>query len=376
MLAAYPKKEEVQKKALLFNTFISLLAFSVMAGILLLVFSKSLLSFLDKQSDGYLIQLTAIYVLLNNPSFIIEYVFYLNEKKKSILAYALATAVASLAVTILPVVFNYTIEYAIYGLIAIAFVRLAYALAVLNRYAVFDIDIKLQATNLKISAPLILSLFVSGSSEYIDGLIVKAKFNDMFFALYRYGAKELPILLIMANTFSTALIPRVAANLELGLAEVKDKSARLMHFFFPVTITLMLLSPVLYRYVFGETFVYSSIIFNIYLLLVIPRVLFPQTILTGMQHTRYILLSSVIEIVINVSLSVYLAGKIGLPGIAAGTFIAYSFDKLFLLGIAYFVYGIKPGAYIRLVPFVLYSVAVFAAFALGQYWFKTQFWGF
>ncbi|MBP6730810.1 MAG: polysaccharide biosynthesis C-terminal domain-containing protein, partial [Chitinophagales bacterium] len=251
-----------------------------------------------------------------------------------------------------------------------------YALNVLNRFAGFGFDFNLQVDNLKLSAPLILSLFVSGSSEYIDGLIVKAKFNDMFFALFRYGAKELPILLIMANTFSAAMITPIAANLQNGLKEMKDRSAKLMHIFFPVSLALMLFSPVIYRYVFGENFVYSSIIFNVYLLLAIPRVLFPQTILTGMQQTRYLLVSSLLEIVINVSLSVYLAGKIGLPGIAAGTFIAYTFDKLFLMTVAYWVYGIKPSAYIRLAPFFIYSVALLVAFGVSQYLFKIQFWGF
>ena len=376
MLAQYPKKDETGKKALLFNTFLALFAFSLIAGLLLVLFSKSLLGFLDKQSDGYLVQLSVLYLLLNNPSFIIEYTLFLNDRKKAIVIYGLVTSAASLLAAMVPALLQYPIDYSMYGLIAVAFIRLVYALNVLNRFAGFGFDFNLQVDNLKLSAPLILSLFVSGSSEYIDGLIVKAKFNDMFFALFRYGAKELPILLIMANTFSAAMITPIAANLQNGLKEMKDRSAKLMHIFFPVSLALMLFSPVIYRYVFGENFVYSSIIFNVYLLLAIPRVLFPQTILTGMQQTRYLLVSSLLEIVINVSLSVYLAGKIGLPGIAAGTFIAYTFDKLFLMTVAYWVYGIKPSAYIRLAPFFIYSVALLVAFGVSQYLFKIQFWGF
>lgn len=376
MLSVYPKADVSEKKAVLFNTFLSLVAFSVIATLLLLLFSNTLLAFLDKQSNGYVVQLAVVYLLLNNPSFITEYVFYLNEKKQAILTYGIVSALATLAAAIVPALLGYPIEYSIYSLIGVAFVRIAYALTVLNRFATFRLNFNMQLANIKLSAPLILSLFVSGSSEYIDGLIVKAKFNDMFFALFRYGAKELPILLIMANTFSTAMIPHVAADLTTGLREIKDKSAKLMHFFFPITLVLLVFSPVLYRFVFGNSFVYSSIIFNIYLLLVIPRVLFPQTVLTGMQQTRYLLVSSVLEIIINVSLSVYLAGKIGLPGIAAGTFIAYTFDKVFLMLVAYFVYGIKPSAYLKFLPFLVYSIATLAVFGLSQYLFKTQFWGF
>ena len=95
-----------------------------------------------------------------------------------------------------------------------------------------------------------------------------------------------------------------------------------------------------------------------------------------MQQTRYLLVSSVIEIVLNVFLSIYLAGKIGLPGIAAGTFIAYSFDKLFLLMVGYFVYGIKPSAYIKCIPFFVYSGCTLCAFALSYALFKRGFWNF
>ncbi len=377
MLSIYPKsKSEEEKKAVLFNTFIALLFLSVTAGFFLLLFSQNLLSFLDKQSEGNLVQLSVIYLLLSNPSFITEYILFLNEKKKEILVYGIVTAIVSVAVAIIPAILDYPIEYSMYGLITVALGRILFTIFLLNKFASLEFNLQMQTANLKLSAPLILSIFVSGSAEYIDGLIVKAKFNDMFFALYRYGAKELPVLLIVANTFSTATIPSISANLENGLKELKEKSGKLMHIFFPLTIVLLLLSPVVYRYVFNENFVYSAIIFNIYLMLIIPRVLFPQTILTGIQQTKYLLISSVIEILINVLLSIYLAGKIGLPGIAAGTFVAYTFDKLFLMSVSYFVYRIKPSSYIKGVPFFIYSFFTFGAFALSQHLFKTGFWGF
>ena len=376
MLSIYPKKNEEDRKAVLFNTFVSLLLLSVLAATLLFTFSQNLLSFLDKEGAGNLVKLAVVYLLLNNPSFLVEYILFLNEKKKAIIIYGFSTASVTVAAVVVPVVLGYGIEISMYGLIAVAVLRIALTVFLLNRFANFKFDSKLQLTQLKLSLPLIASIFVSGSAEYIDGLIVKAKFNDMFFTLYRYGAKELPVLLIIANTFSTAMIPAIASNLENGLKELKEKSGKLMHIFFPLTILLLLVSPLIFRYMFSDSFVYSAIIFNIYLLLIIPRVLFPQTILTGMQQTKYLLVSSVLEIVINVSLSIYLAGKIGLPGIAAGTFIAYTFDKLFLMSVNYFVYGIKPSAYIKLIPFVLYTVCTFAAFAVGQYLFKIGFWGF
>ena len=95
------------------------------------------------------------------------------------------------------------VEYAMAGLILVALIKLIAVIALLNRYAVFKINKQLLGECLMLSAPLIASIFVSGSAEYIDGIIVKAKFDNVFFSIYRYGAKELPVLLIVANTLST-----------------------------------------------------------------------------------------------------------------------------------------------------------------------------
>ena len=365
MLSIYPKKSEEDKKVVLFNTFISLFLFSIVAGILLFTFSDNLLCFLDKEGQGNITRLVVIYLLFNNPSFLIEYILYLNGQKRTIVIYGFAAALLSLAAAVVPVILHCPIDYSLYGLIAVAILRLVYAFVLLSRYAVFRFDLDMTLEHLKLSAPLILSIFVSGSAEYIDGIIVKSKFDNTFFAIYRYGARELPVLLIIANTFSTAMISVIATNRDEGLDTLKRRSGKLMHLFFPLTIVLMVASPFLYPLIFNDSFTYSAVIFNIYLLLIIPRVLFPQTILMGIRHSRYLLLSSIIEIIINVALSVYLAGKIGLPGVAAGTFIAYSIDKIFLAAVCHYKFHIQPWRYIQVKPYIVYVTLTFVSFALG-----------
>ena len=366
MLSVYPNKSAETQKAILTSTFLSLTIFSLLAAAFLYFFSANLFTFLHKAGDHHIANLSIIYLLLTGPSFITEYILFLNEKNKAVILYGSVTALLSVALALIPVALHYPVEYAIWGLIIVAGIKLIVAMAVLQKYATlkpgFSLLIKTMAENLKLSAPLIASVFVSGSAEYIDGLIVKTQFDDPSLALYRYGAKELPVLLIIANTFSTSMIPAIAANLQTGLKELKEKSAKMMHIFFPLTIILMPLSPFLYKYVFNSGFLYSSLIFDIYLLLAIPRLLFPQTILMGMQKTSFLLLSSVLEIIINLSLSIYLAQQIGLPGIAIGTFVAYTFDKLFLISVNRFSSGIAVSKYVPLIPYFVYVILTFVSF--------------
>ncbi len=369
MLSVYPNKNEETQKSILTSTFLSLSIFSIMAAAFLYWFSPGLFSFLHKQGDHHIANLAIIYLLLSGPSFIVEYILFLNERNKAVVVYGAVTASLSVALALIPVALHYPMEYAMWGLIIVAGIKLITAIGVLQKFATlrpnFDLLVKTMVENFKLSAPLIASVFVSGSAEYIDGLIVKTQFDDPSLALYRYGAKELPVLLIIANTFSTAMIPSISANLESGLAELKSRSRKMMHIFFPLTIVLMPLSPFIYKYVFNEGFLYSSLIFDIYLLLAIPRLLFPQTVLMGMQKTSFLLLSSILEIIINVSLSVYLAKIMGLPGIAIGTFIAYTFDKVFLIAVNRFSSGIAVSKYVPLIPYLVYVILTFVSFFCG-----------
>lgn len=366
MLATYANKTDEVKRVILTSTFVSLSVCSLIAGGCLYLFSQTLFDFLHKQGDQHIVTLAIIYLLLSGPSFITEYVLFLNDKSKAVITYGIISAALTVLLALTPVLLHYPIEYAMWGLIITAGCKLIFAVFVLQKYATLKPDgrilLQTMATNLKQSAPLIASVFVSGSAEYIDGIIVKSQFDDPSLALFRYGAKELPVLLIIANTFSTAMIPAIAANLDEGLKELKERSRKMMHVFFPLTIVLMPLSPFLFMHVFNPSFLYSAFIFNIYLLLAIPRLLFPQTILMGRQKNSFLLLSSVLEIVINVSLSIYLAGKMGLPGIALGTFIAYTFDKIFLVCVNRFYFNIPVQKYVPLIPYFVYIILTFVSF--------------
>ncbi|MBL0308587.1 MAG: oligosaccharide flippase family protein [Bacteroidetes bacterium] len=365
MLSVYPKKNEEDKKAVLFNTFLSLSFLSVAAGVLLFTFSENLLLFLDKDRSGGLIQLSVFFLLLNNPSFISEYILFLNNKKKELVIYGMAFAILSFSAAVIPIYINYHVEYAMYGFIGVAALRILFALFLVYKFGAFRFDWRLQLDQLKISLPIIGSIFVSGSAEYIDGILVKAKFNDTDFAIYRYGAKELPILLIIANTFSSAMITAVSANLDEGLKQIKKNSAHLMHLFFPLTIILMVTSPYIYPLVFNQSFASSAIIFNIYLLLIIPRVLFPQTILTGIHASRFLFISSLIEITLNVSCSILLSMKFGLVGIAYGTVISSLFDKFFLVAVCHFVFRISIRRFLLYIPYLVYVSLTIVAFIIS-----------
>ncbi|MBK8659851.1 MAG: polysaccharide biosynthesis C-terminal domain-containing protein [Bacteroidetes bacterium] len=367
LMTNYGKSDTEAQNRLFFSTFLVLSAVGVLMGTILFLFSSFVTELAGIQLESSILRLVSIYILFNTPGFLIEYILWLKNKREGLLYYGLLLSFSMMVATLLPVGLNLPIEYSLYGLLAIAVLKFLIVFMLLWRYSLYSIDFKQISILLFTAIPMVLSILISGSSEYIDGLIVKARFDNMHFAIYRYGAKELPVLLIIANTFSTAMIPALAGNLTGGLGQLRQKSTSLMRWFFPLSMLLMLLSPVLFKHLFNESFIYSSLIFNIYLLLVIPRLVFPQTILTAMGHGKYLVVSSILEITINVSLSIYLSGIMGLPGIAAGTLVAFCVDKAFLILVARYKYGIHLSSYLKIWEYALFSGAALVCFAISVY---------
>jgi len=112
-----------------------------------------------------------------------------------------------LVLVIAPLVAGYPIIWSIWGLIIISVARFIWLIILLLRYAEFKISIPFIREHLYLGTPLILSSLLSGSAQYIDGLIVTNRFDAATFALYRYGAKELPFTLLLANGLSNAMLP-------------------------------------------------------------------------------------------------------------------------------------------------------------------------
>lgn len=212
------------------------------------------------------------------------------------------------------------------------------------------------------ASPLLLSFFLSGLPEFSDAYIVQHFLGAADFVRYRYGAREFPVMMLVSATFSTAMVLAVARNLSAGLQDIRHQSARLMHIFFPVSAVLMFLSPVAYPFFFNNDFYAAAQVFNVYLLLAIPRLVFPQAVLNGIKKQRIILYSAASELLLNIIFSILLLKIMGLAGVALGTVLAYIADKLFLSGYLYFKQQIAPADYIPLRLYGLYSLLLAAAF--------------
>ncbi len=355
-----------RKSPELFNAFLLITFFSV------LVFTmgipvKFILSSSQQQPEIPYTGLLLLYILLSNPVTLIEYIYLLNNRPHRILQYGIYTYGAQLLFVLAPVVAGFDEKYAILGLFAITGVRWVWLIILLRRYTLIKVSYDFIREHLRVGMPLILTFLISGSAQYIDGIIISARYADPgVFAMYRYGAKEFPLVLLLANGLSNALLPQFSTRegMREALVTLRQRSDRLIKYLFPIIMVTMLVARWVYPRLFTPEFTRSADVFMIYLLLIIPRLVFPQTIVIGRRKTRVTLIVAAVEIAVNIPLSLLLIKPYGVVGVALATFIVYLLEKGFLIYYVWKKMKIRPAEYIPVTRWLIYSALLMLLFVL------------
>jgi hypothetical protein len=351
----------------IFNAFLLLCFFSVLFFILGHTI-KSNFSVFHYSGNVPYINLLLMYILLNSPVQIIEYIYLLNNRAYRIFQYGLYTFSAQLILIVLPLILGKDIIWSIYGLLLVTVARWVWLLILLRRYTEIRVSYEFMKEHLYLGIPLILTTLISGSAQYTDGVIVSAYFRDPEkFALFRYGAKEFPLVLMLANGLSNAMLPEFSTRERMveSLAKIRAKSKRLIHFLFPSAILMMIFARWIYPRMFNADFYRSADVFLIYSLLIIPRLVFPQTIIVGRKKTHITLFAAILELAINIPLSLFMLNRgYGLPGVALSTLAVYLISKAFLIGYLWLKMNIRPSEYIPVKLYAFYSVLIIVVFVL------------
>ncbi|NLI24272.1 MAG: oligosaccharide flippase family protein [Bacteroidales bacterium] len=361
----FPGIKTDRKSPEIWNAFLLLCLFSLLFVIFGLTLQGNLHVFSEAKKVPYF-GLVLIYFLISNPSNLIEYIYILRNKSSLVLLYGFLSHALILAGTLIPVWLGMGIKEAFTGLIIATIPRVIWLVFLLVKYAEPVFSWEFMKTHLHYAWPLIISTLLSGSAQYIDGFIVANKFNAKDFAYFRYGAKEFPLVVMLANGLHAAMIPEFSTtgNISEVLKKIRHKSIRLINALFPLSMVLLLFSNWLFIHLFNPAFRRGSDIFMIYLLLIISRLVFPQTILIGLRKTSVMMWVSVVEIFLNVALSLFLIQFYGLQGVPLATVIIFVLEKIVLIAYNYFHLKIPPQSYIPVKLHLMYSALIIILFVL------------
>lgn len=364
LLSEYPKLDRREQAEMIVNSYLAFLVLGAGLSALMILGKPWLLSGLAGQDELRYYELFFIYLALNTPPNLLENFFLLWQRPEQNFFYGLVSFLPMVILLVLPPWLGLDFVYSFYGLIGLALWRHGYLLFFVFRRGKWRFRPDLLRRWGRISFPLVLYALLAGINVSFDSWLVSWYYEGdaVRFAIFRYGARELPFVIALSAALSSAMVPRIADHLGSALPEIKSKSRKLFHLLFPLTIVLMLSSGWLFPLVFNTDFSESVLIFNVFLLVLISRLIFSRTILVGLQDNHVILLISVIELLVNILLSWWLIRAFGLVGVAWGSLLAITLEKIMITAYVYYRYGIGWQRYTDLPWLAGYTALLLLAF--------------
>jgi len=225
LLSEYTRSKK-QETALLINASFLLFVFGFLAASLLYFFQSFLIETFTQFEHLQYLHLICIYLIFNAPSSLNEYIYLLQK--------------------------NWGIEGIFRCLVIWSIFKFLWLISLLvdtwkqaghsNSPPSF-ISWAIQKKLLFLIFPLSLHMLIGGGMEYVDGFLVTKFFEDTgMFAVFRYGARELPLVTILTAALTATLIPLAVENQAVVLSKIKTEIDRLSRWLFPLTFVLMLAS--------------------------------------------------------------------------------------------------------------------------------------
>jgi O-antigen/teichoic acid export membrane protein len=358
----YASKEDIDKEQIFRYAFWCLTFLSIFVNVTIIIFPH-LLYLISSSAISLFLPFLVTFLFFSVPISLVESVFYLKDEKGKLIQYAHWSQGGLFLLTLSAAILSPSIVGFLYVLIFWSFIRWLYLLHILDYKTLFS-ALKGSISFLLLTLPLILNMILSQAMDFIDSWLVTQNFSAAYFPVFRYGAREMPLSALLYSSLSVAMIPLIMKDNQSGLETLRQKATQHLHFLAPLSLILMVLSPVLFPMIYDESYKDSAFIFNVYLLILTSRVLLPQSYTLAHHKHGIIISSSILEIIANIALSLWWLRDFGVFGLAMATVVAYFVQKMILMIYNYRNYGIKMGQYIDIKYYLMYNSALVICFWL------------
>lgn len=367
LLQLFPQLSEVEKKKSLFNTWVVFSFLGILMGGLLYFFKNIIATKFNSFEDLPYLDLLSLYLVFFSPSYLVHIYYLLLKKYRSIVFFGAVVYGLQLMAVVLPIYFGYSLRESIIGLIFLAVVRYLWGVGILIKHANWKLDIDFLKKYFPLFLPLMLLAFIGKGSEYVSGILVTTIFEDeKLFAIFRYGAREFPIAVLLVGGLATSLLPEVSDNIENGLVRIKEKTKELSRWLYPLSVVSMLLSPILFPVVFNPDFKDSAWVFNIFTLLLASRILLPQVVVMAHKKNQVLNFSAMLEFLVLVALSWWWGNEYGLNGIAWAAVVSFALERVVLVFYLWKWLKIAPKKYIDIPSYLGWNLLLFIGFFISM----------
>lgn len=339
------------------------LAFLVI-GIMALTQSWSLPLLTGHSTIDYF-SIFAVYLAFSLPAFPVELFYLIRAQPISLVFWGIISFVLHFALLFYPIYVYGDVKTGIMGITILAALRFFWAFWISHRGIKPVFDRTLAREFLVFSFPIMATSLLGNLVLMFDQWLVGWYYKDAsIFAIYRYGARELPWALALATALGMAMTTEMSRNLPQGLALLKTKSTRLMHWVFPVAIVGIICTKPLFPILFNPDFSASAPLFTVYLLLSCSRVLLPNSIALAVGETHMLFQVGLAELVLKILLGLVFIHFFGLMGLVVSALICYFFEKIALAFLLWKRHKIAPSDWIELKIYGIYLVILVILFAI------------
>lgn len=207
---------------------------------------------------------------------------------------------------------------------------------------------------------------IGGVMDYVDGYLVQWWFPDFDFAIFRYGAKELPLISIILTSIANGFVIKIQGNQSTWKKEMKERLRSIIIWSFPLISLLMLLSSWIFTSVFSQDYIASAQFFNLYLLLLLSRIFIGQSVLIANMKNRLLLYLGAFELILNLVLSLLFTALFGIYGILLGTIFAYLLQKVVLGIYLNRAFKLRIGEFFPIRTYLIFGSMVLASFFIAK----------
>ncbi len=389
LLAFMPTVSSNEKQRVYFSISLIFMGLSVLLFLILKLFPSFILSTLTSTSTLPYFDIFTLYLLFNAAPFFLEGFWAVEEDPLSIFVFSSISNLILPFAIVVPLWFGYGFDVSFYGLLSVALVRFAWFLVVLIKNQSANIHFPQLKAFIKLSLPTMAYSLLNGFTLtfvfWIVGYYLAG--NVAEFAIFRFGAREFPLVLALTTGLSNAFVPVLAVNFNQQVASLdtavmdesknpklivsgstlttlKKKTERLWHILFPSSIALMCVSKMLFPLVFSPAFARSSDIFTLFLLLLSSRALFPQTILLALNQTKTLLWIAVLETLTIVGLGFLGVFWLGTEGAVGALIFGFLVEKIAIILVLKHRYSIDFQSYTNAPLYFSYLAALILSYCI------------
>lgn len=305
----------------------------------------------------------AVFLFAGTPSLMVEHDCLVRQDKGSLWRWTALSHLGMLLLFCVPIGISGELVHGLYGLGVIGLIRFVWFYQRI-RPRIWPVRVNQHLVNwLKSSMPMMVYAVMGGVVLMVDGWVIAGWYDDTaMFAIYRYGARELPFSMVLAGATATLILPLFAQDMHRNLGLLKQHINRLIHPVFIIAIVAMLMGDWLFPKVFSAEFAPSALIFKIYLFILISRFVITSSFFTANDKPWTLVYVGIIELIVNVVLSIWFVRYWGLAGVAWATVIAFTVEKAIHVVLIYYFWKIRPSEYLNIQKILIYSIILCLAF--------------